>query len=270
MPWSTRQLADLAGTTVNTVRHYHHLGLLAEPERLSNGYKQYTVQHLVRLLRIRRLADLGVPLTRIEDLGEGPGDEQRAEPGTGLSGEPREAGPDAAGGTTAATLRALDGELAAKIAQLEEARTQIAGLLAGSAPADTPPGFESVSAGMSPADRSLLQIYSQLYRPEALEDVRAMVEQSSAASARFDALPPDADEETREQLAQDLLPALLEHLDAFPWLLDPAPQYQKDHATTRRALGEALREIYNEAQRDVIARIDQRAQARLVADQEER
>lgn len=40
MAWSTQQLADLAGTTVNTVRHYHRLGLLDEPERQGNGYKQ--------------------------------------------------------------------------------------------------------------------------------------------------------------------------------------------------------------------------------------
>lgn len=65
MPWSTRQLAELADTTVNTLRHYHRLGLLDEPERRYNGYKQYEVRHLVSLLRIRRLAELGVPLSQI-------------------------------------------------------------------------------------------------------------------------------------------------------------------------------------------------------------
>src|SRR5690606_8663333 len=55
MAWSTRELAELAQTTVNTIRHYHHLGLLAEPARKDNGYKQYGVKHLARLLRIRRL-----------------------------------------------------------------------------------------------------------------------------------------------------------------------------------------------------------------------
>ena len=51
MAWSTRQLAELAGTTVKTVRHYHEIGLLSEPERASNGYKQYRTEHLVRLLQ---------------------------------------------------------------------------------------------------------------------------------------------------------------------------------------------------------------------------
>jgi DNA-binding transcriptional MerR regulator len=41
MAWSTPQLAELAGATVNTIRHYHRLGLLDEPERRHNGYKQY-------------------------------------------------------------------------------------------------------------------------------------------------------------------------------------------------------------------------------------
>ena len=56
MEWSTRELAALAGTTVNTVRHYHAVGLLEVPERRHNGYKQYRVHHLVRLIRLRRFA----------------------------------------------------------------------------------------------------------------------------------------------------------------------------------------------------------------------
>ncbi|WAP52215.1 MerR family transcriptional regulator [Arthrobacter sp. ATA002] len=69
MPWSTSELAELAGTTVNTVRHYHRSGLLEEPDRMSNGYKQYGARHLARLLQIRRLRDLGVPLAQIEAVG---------------------------------------------------------------------------------------------------------------------------------------------------------------------------------------------------------
>jgi DNA-binding transcriptional MerR regulator len=33
MAWSTRELAELAGTTVNTIRHYHRGGPLAAPGR---------------------------------------------------------------------------------------------------------------------------------------------------------------------------------------------------------------------------------------------
>lgn len=56
------QLAEFAGTTTRTVRHYHRLGLLPEPRRQTNGYRDYTIGDGVRLMRIRRLAASGVPL----------------------------------------------------------------------------------------------------------------------------------------------------------------------------------------------------------------
>lgn len=62
------QLAELAGTTRRTVRHYHRIGLLAEPERLANGYRDYGMTDAVRLMRIRWLADNGVPLGTIASL----------------------------------------------------------------------------------------------------------------------------------------------------------------------------------------------------------
>lgn len=37
MAWSTRRLAELAGTSLRTVRHYHEVELLAEPERRADG-----------------------------------------------------------------------------------------------------------------------------------------------------------------------------------------------------------------------------------------
>lgn len=58
-------LADAAGTTPRTVRHYHRIGLLTEPRRLSNGYREYSIDDVVRLMRIRWLADSGMPLGEI-------------------------------------------------------------------------------------------------------------------------------------------------------------------------------------------------------------
>ncbi|MFF3869658.1 MerR family transcriptional regulator [Micromonospora sp. NPDC001898] len=68
MARSTREFAEFAGTTVNTIRHYHRLGLLSKPSRRYNGYKQYDVHNLARLVRIRRIAELGVPLARITEV----------------------------------------------------------------------------------------------------------------------------------------------------------------------------------------------------------
>ncbi|MFF0460206.1 MerR family transcriptional regulator [Streptomyces mexicanus] len=62
------ELAAAVGVTTRTVRHYHHLGLLPEPERLSNGYRHYTLRHAVVLARIRRLTELGLGLAEVRDV----------------------------------------------------------------------------------------------------------------------------------------------------------------------------------------------------------
>jgi DNA-binding transcriptional MerR regulator len=62
------QLARHAGVTVRAVRHYHQIGLLPEPERDHSGYRSYDAAAVVRLIRVRTLAEAGVPLARVRDL----------------------------------------------------------------------------------------------------------------------------------------------------------------------------------------------------------
>jgi DNA-binding transcriptional MerR regulator len=62
------QLASYAGVTVRTVRHYHAKGLLPEPDRDHSGYRRYDAHAVVELIRIRTLADAGVPLARVREL----------------------------------------------------------------------------------------------------------------------------------------------------------------------------------------------------------
>lgn len=62
------QLAAYAGVTVRAVRHYHAKGLLPEPERDHSGYRRYDAHAVVELIRIRTLADAGVPLARVREL----------------------------------------------------------------------------------------------------------------------------------------------------------------------------------------------------------
>jgi DNA-binding transcriptional MerR regulator len=62
------QLADYAGVTIKAVRHYHQRGLLAEPPRDSSGYRRYSAQHAIDLVKIKTLAEAGVPLARINEL----------------------------------------------------------------------------------------------------------------------------------------------------------------------------------------------------------
>jgi DNA-binding transcriptional MerR regulator len=62
------QLAAYAGVTIKAVRHYHKRGLLEEPPRDSSGYRRYTAQHAIDLVKIKTLAEAGVPLARVKEL----------------------------------------------------------------------------------------------------------------------------------------------------------------------------------------------------------
>ena len=47
----SNDVAKLAGVTVRTLRHYHQLGLLSEPPRRANGYRDYSPADVARVLR---------------------------------------------------------------------------------------------------------------------------------------------------------------------------------------------------------------------------
>ncbi|MCO8276265.1 MerR family transcriptional regulator [Actinoplanes sp. TRM 88003] len=202
MAWSTRELADLAGTTVNTIRHYHRLGLLEEPERRGNGYKQYGVQDFVRLLRIRRLVDLGVPLARIRvDAAE-----------------------------DHMLLRQVDADLTAELQRLRKMRSGIAVILRDGA---------------------------------FVEPNRS--DEAGPVDPEFDALSADADEESRQRLAEKLTPSLVRHLADHPWLSDPATRLAASPHLTRQTLVDAVVELYNPAQLDVLVRAGDLARQQLTA-----
>ncbi|MFC4018373.1 MerR family transcriptional regulator [Micromonospora sp. GCM10011542] len=101
------QLASYAGVTVRAVRHYHQIGLLPEPERDASGYRRYGATAVVSLIRIRTLADAGVPLSQISRMLE------------------------ADAGTFAEAVRRIDRNLCDEIGRLETSRKQIAQLTAG-------------------------------------------------------------------------------------------------------------------------------------------
>src|ERR1700676_2948076 len=62
------QLADYAGVTIKAVRHYHKRGLLDEPPRDAPGYRRYNATHAIDLVKIKTLAEAGVPLARVKQL----------------------------------------------------------------------------------------------------------------------------------------------------------------------------------------------------------
>ncbi|CAM02074.1 DNA-binding transcriptional MerR regulator [Saccharopolyspora erythraea NRRL 2338] len=232
MAWSTRQLAELAGTTLKTVRHYHEIGLLEEPRRAANGYKQYRIRHLIRLLRIRRLVDLGVPLSDIAAMEES---DENAEQ----------------------VLRTLDAELAASIERQQRMREELALIIRCRALAELPPGFDWIDAETPDADRSLLLLYSRVFGPSTMA---ALQELNSAprtpVAAEFDALPADASEAARQQLAERYIPEILQQYRDHPSLEDPSAGAPQGQALTMSVVGQALAELYNPAQLDVLRRVN--------------
>ncbi|MEU8242447.1 MerR family transcriptional regulator [Actinoplanes missouriensis] len=101
------ELAAYAGVTVRAVRHYHQVGLLPEPARDASGYRRYGATAVVSLIKIRTLADAGVPLAQIRPmLAAGPEEFDEA-------------------------VRRIDRRVSDEIQRLETIRKQIAQLASG-------------------------------------------------------------------------------------------------------------------------------------------
>ncbi|RMI32283.1 MerR family transcriptional regulator [Nocardia stercoris] len=101
------QLAGYVGVTIKAVRVYHDKGLLAEPERDASGYRRYTARDAIDLIKIKTLAQAGVPLARIKEL---------------LAADPDE---------FSAALGDVDAALRAKAAEIRRTRARIAQLRSG-------------------------------------------------------------------------------------------------------------------------------------------
>jgi DNA-binding transcriptional MerR regulator len=196
------ELAALVGVSARTVRHYHHQGLLPEPERRSNGYREYGLRDAVALARIRRLAELGLSLDEIGDvLADDRGRELRE------------------------VLLELDADLARQQAEIGAQRERLAGLLAEVDPQpdsvavspeltavlDRLPADESpfaamdrevlklIEARVDPADRAA---FAGLFEP--LTDPAALA-RGQALNAQLDELAGAAPDDPRvARLAHDL------------------------------------------------------------------
>ncbi|MER8232760.1 MerR family transcriptional regulator [Streptomyces sp. NPDC094049] len=70
--WSIGELAERAGATVKTVRHYSDRGLLPEAARSSGGHRRYGPEALDRLLLIRSLRALDLPVPEVGRALDGP------------------------------------------------------------------------------------------------------------------------------------------------------------------------------------------------------
>ncbi len=191
-------LAARAGVTVRALRHYHQIGVLPEPPRASNGYRRYGVRELIRVLQIKRLTALGVPLERIPQI---------------LDGTDGEATP---------VLDDLERELTSQIERLTAQREVVAWLRTTRSAPDLPPELADFHRALDAVRTSpeatrmdreqtsllahlvgpdgmpqLMDLYSRISSPEMLPAVARL-------TARFDELHPEAGQAEVEQLVDEL------------------------------------------------------------------
>lgn len=257
----SNEVAKLAGVSVRTLRHYHSLGLLPEPPRSDNGYRDYTAADVARVLRIKRLASLGFPLARIGTVLEEM-DAPKADPNTGSTTTGTAPSPMSA-------LEELDCELALEIERLQEQRRTIAALRAENLDPDLPvrfsrvlrmlPGVDTL-ADASPADRTALIVAGHLYDDDELGELERVVECIASENLvqaleqldeRLGALAPDAPETERATLVEESLEALAPVIACF----DTA-NWLRPSTDRERFLDEIAFEGNNPAQQDVYDRIE--------------
>ncbi|EOM77397.1 MerR family transcriptional regulator [Rhodococcus rhodnii] len=133
--------------TVRTVRYYHQMGALPEPPRRSNGYRDYTSDHLVALLRIGQLTGSGLSLAQAGAVAA-----------------------DYGSSSTEEALDDVDRALEAKIAALTEQRERLARARAGHHV-----GLSRTAAALSltPADIPVAVVIAHLYREHPQTEVFA-------------------------------------------------------------------------------------------------
>ncbi|MFC4562409.1 MerR family transcriptional regulator [Nocardiopsis mangrovi] len=234
----SRELADLAGVTVRTLRHYHQIGLLPEPERSANGYRRYTADDLVRVVRVRHLAEAGVGLADIPRfLGDGPAE------------------------SNAAALDRVEADIDARIARLQAQRELVRSLRADQRNPRVPVGVPGSLAdvhdmsGLTPEaarlDFDIATLVTHLSgaaaRPvdEGIAALRAVADLPAFFSALngLADLPPEAAPEQRRHVAH--------RLRAHLAVLRPA-HGSPLNVPAERLLDELLRRHLNAAQLDAL------------------
>ncbi|MEV0392330.1 MerR family transcriptional regulator [Polymorphospora rubra] len=244
------ELAALVGVSTRTVRHYHHQGLLPEPARRLNGYREYTLRDAVTLARIRRLTELGLSLDEIRDVLADDADRELRD-----------------------VLRELDADLARQQAEIGTRRDRLAALLARTdlgpdstmTPAlaevlrDLPAGgspfaaFDRevigvIDAAVDPADR---HGFAALFRPLTEPDA---ARRGDALNARMDELADAAPDDPRiaalaadlaAHLPDEMVTALVDSLDdtgSSQWLELTSRELPPAQHAVLRTMAELLKE----------------------------
>lgn len=229
------ELAALVGVSTRTVRHYHRLGLLPEPVRLPNGYRDYRLRDAVMLTRVRRLAELGLSLDEIGEVLAGDRDRELRE-----------------------VLMELDADLARQQETIGARRERLASLLADPElhpDSAVSPEMAAVLRGLpaggskfAEADREMLALVGALATPEdrarLLDALRPLTEpeavlRGQALYERLDELVDAAPDDPRiPSLASDLAAHIPEGMaELMHENLDAAPEQVRPHGYRRQPAG---------------------------------
>lgn len=257
------EVASIANVSVRTLRHYHDLGLLPEPPRKENGYRDYGASDLARLLHIKRLSSLGFSLAAIKDL--------------------LDANEHGSGTPELQALDALDRELELQIQDLEEKRRIVAMLKREDLDPALPVDFaramkrlfgqasERSSQEAALSDRAALVIAGQFYDEASLEELKRIIERLEErdlmnelreVQRQSNELAPDASEEERATLVIDgmaIIEVILDCIDESNW--------EGEDNDTLEWLTEMLtQETLNAAQQDVTQRLNRAIEKRIRGD----
>lgn len=191
------ELAEFAGVSVRTVRYYHQVGALPEPPRRSNGYRDYTVDHLVLVLRIHQLTSSGLPLATAGELAADPAPHAAEE-----------------------VLEEADRMLESQIAVLTERRARLAEARAGG---HVGLSREAAALTVESADMPPAILLAHLYRdhPQFGRLADALLQPERRAllmkiQRRFDAIDEHTPEAELDEIAAQVQEVLADAADELP------------------------------------------------------
>lgn len=247
MKFSSKHVSDLVGMSRRTLRHYHNIGLLEEPPRDTNGYRNYTADHVLQLIRIKRLTGIGLSLDQVAQVLQSPGSEQANK-----------------------LLDDLDKALADQISAMRAQRRVIASIRKNNAPIDVLPEYaQHISALRSlgasdqaiEADKIVIDIVAGLGTEEDTQRLQEILEAATTGDearwmSEVDEWLGRVDETTstqeRDALAEEYGRALIAFYENYAETHDPLQW--SDGAPIDAMLTEMINQKYNDAQKDVIQR----------------
>jgi DNA-binding transcriptional MerR regulator len=218
------ELAELVGISTRAIRHYHRVGLLPEPARRGNGYRDYSMRDAVELARVRRLVELGLSLDEVGDV---------------LAGD--------AGRDLAEIFRELDADLAGQEADIRRRRARLAQLLRQAAegmPAEHAP----VSAGLAGLFSSMAEAAAGHPGPES-----AMAAKDRAVMALLETVSGTHGGDWLDMLTKSMAddPGAIEQTHAVYALLDELADSAADDPRVEAAAQQIVASIPEPARRAI-------------------